>query len=137
MGRPLTQAVARSPRTHVPAGPTSRNHGLDTVPIEDPELQEALRQLQAGEHMPDKTTGVVIGTPNNGENDTPIREVRRRAVYTREQKLAAVHYASNTYRTTSNGSRRLISGPEAAQLLNVSWTVLGQWIKDADKIQSI
>jgi len=74
---------------------------------------------------------------NGKADDQTTKTPRKRADYSREHKLAAIRYASTTYKTQPDGTRKLISGPEAARILNMTWDVLRQWIRDVARIESM
>ena len=62
-------------------------------------------------------------------------DIRRRS-YTREQKLAAIGYAT-TKRVYRNGEMVLISHKQASRDLGIQPVQLRKWIKDSDKIRSL
>ena len=121
-------------RSHQPPtaffDPNQQSH---TAPINDPDIIEALRQLKAGETVPERTQDDSAEIGLDGERNTP----KKRAVYTREHKLAAIHFATTTHRVDHDGTTRIISLPEAAQTLNVNSAVLAAWVRDVARIKAM
>ena len=56
-------------------------------------------------------------------------EIRRRISYTKEQKLAAVSYATTTWKAKKDGSLELISKNSAAADLGITTAMLRDWMK--------
>jgi len=122
-----------------PPGPSQPTSGTDppvtlyTEPLENPVLDEALQELKSG---------VLIAQQDSepeeeaGEGEDPTRVVRRRATYSREHKLAAIHYATKTWKTDHSGTK-VIGRQEAAKMLHLSWAVLWQWMAAAVDIEAM
>jgi len=108
---------------------TTRNALLDQLRQMDDSTQSHTADQQQQSQSQNGTNGTADGQPT--------RTPRKRADYSREQKLAAIHYATTTYKTKPDGTRSLISGPEAARNLNMTWDVLRQWIRDVARIESM
>ena len=70
-------------------------------------------------------------------DDSQIDEIRRRISYTKKQKLAAVGYALNTWKTIADGSRELISKYKAAANLGITTAMLRDWIKSQSTIETM
>ena len=64
-------------------------------------------------------------------------ETRKRISYTREQKLAAVSYATTTYKVLNDGSLKIISRYAAAQNLGITTKMLRDWIKKQQDIMAL
>ena len=118
-----------------PTGPPSTTDPpaeLYTEPLEDPVLDEALEELKSGALIAQQD----LEAEEAGEGEDPTRVVRRRATYSREHKLAAIHYATKTWRTDYSGTRA-IGRQEAAKTLHLSWAVLWQWMAAAADIEAM
>jgi hypothetical protein len=105
---------------------------LYTEPLEDPVLDEALQELKSGALIAQQDSE----PEEAGEGEDPARVVRRRATYSREHKLAAIHYATKTWKTDHSGTK-VIGRQEAAKILHLSWAVLWQWMAAAADIEAM
>ena len=121
-----------------PPGPTRPPSSGDpsvelfTEPLEDPVLDEALQELKSGALIAQQDS-----EPEEAvEGEDPARVVRRRATYSREHKLAAIHYATKTWKTDYSGTK-VIGRQEAAKILHLSWAVLWQWMAAAADIEAM
>jgi transposase-like protein len=74
-------------------------------------------------------------TPTELDSDSDSRDTRRRS-YTREQKLAAIGYAT-TKRVCLKGEMVPISHKQACKDLGLDPVQLRRWKKDVDKIRSL
>lgn len=104
---------------------------LYTEPLDDPDLQEALEELKSGALVAEQDA-----EPEEGTEGDAARVVRRRATYSREHKLAAIHFATKTWITDQNGTRG-IGRQQAAKILHLSWAVLSQWLSAANEIAAM
>jgi hypothetical protein len=104
---------------------------LYTEPLDDPDLEAALEELKSGTLVAEQDA-----EPEPGAEGDVSRIVRRRATYSREHKLAAIHFATKTWITDQNGTRG-IGRQQAAKILHVSWAVLSQWLTAANEIAAM
>ena len=151
MAPPRTQSPVKSPRQsrltdvlqkrrsgRVPALPKTLHHGrmasasINTTPNQEP-------------RMPESTSGVNVAqilnmfrviheqeepSASQSDDDRP----RKRLSYSREQKLAAVAYASTTFRLQKDGTMKPISAYEAAKELGITQTMLRKWKRGQNSI---
>jgi transposase-like protein len=104
--------------------------------------RQSLHALQLARHNPITTTttdGLLAqfkaDNPNKIDSDSDNPDTRRRS-YTREQKLAAVGYAT-TKRIYQKGEMVPISHKQSCRDLGVQPVQLRKWKKDVDKIHSL
>jgi transposase-like protein len=104
--------------------------------------RQSLHALQLARHDPITTTttdGLLAqfkaNVPAEIDSDSDSHDNRRRS-YTREQKLAAVGYAT-TKRVCQKGEMVSISHKQACRDLGVDPVQLRRWKKDVDKIRSL
>lgn len=62
---------------------------------------------------------------------------RRRISYTKEQKLAAISYATNTWKAKPDGSMELITKYRTAANLGITTAMLRDWIRSQPTIESM
>lgn len=113
---------------------SSANASIDklyTEQLDDPDLEAALEELKSGTLVAEQDA-----EPEPGAESDVSRIVRRRATYSREHKLAAIHFATKTWITDQNGTRG-IGRQQAAKILHVSWAVLSQWLTAANEIAAM
>ncbi|KAF1983147.1 hypothetical protein K402DRAFT_178732 [Aulographum hederae CBS 113979] len=145
---PSPSSATHQPTTGVNSqmeAPSSFQQDMDTPMEEDSQedrdtrnaLLDQLREMAPANDSQPPSAQPGSQQNSTGADGTPSKTPRKRADYTREQKLAAIQYAQTTYQTRSDGSSQLISGPEAAKNLNMTWDVLRQWIKDVARIESM
>ena len=72
---------------------------------------------------------------SNRNSDDEI--TRRRKSYTRENKLAAINYATTTWKTQKDGTLKLISKYEAAKNLGIDLAMLRRWLKTSSVIENM
>lgn len=87
-----------------------------------------LRQIQA---LPT----IAYDDDSDSDSNGP-RPRRSRKSYPRELKLSIVQWATSTYITKKNGSKKLISRYEAAKRLKLDEITLKRWIENRHKIAS-
>lgn len=104
---------------------------LYTEPLDDPDLEAALEELKSGTLVAEQDAEAEPAAEGDAS-----RIVRRRATYSREHKLAAIHFATKTWITDQNGTRA-IGRQQAAKILHVSWAVLSQWLTAANEIAAM
>lgn len=73
---------------------------------------------------------------NGDEDEDENNAVRRRISYTREQKLGAISYATNTWKIRKNESSQLISKRAAANHLGITRSMLRKWIANKSEIEN-
>lgn len=73
--------------------------------------------------------------PSNVDIDDDI--IRRRKSYSREQKLAAISYATTTWKTQKDGSLKLISKYEASKNLGITTAMLRTWMRSTSVIEDM
>jgi transposase-like protein len=105
--------------------------------------RQSLHALQLTHHNPITTTitdGLIAqfkaNVPAEIDSDSDNPDIRRRS-YTREQKLAAVGYATTKHIHSKAGGMVLISHKQACRDLGVDPVQLRRWKKDVDKIRSL
>ena len=142
MSNPFTIAAQAStpilPSTLNPAILAPR-HGPKPKPLAE---RQSLHALQLTRHNPiiSATTDGLLAqfkanAPAELDSDSDNINIRRRS-YTREQKLAAVGYAT-TKRVYQKGGMVLISYKQACRDLGIKPCQLRQWQKNIDKIRSL
>ena len=114
-------------------------HGPKPKPLAE---RQSLHALQLARHNPIATTttdGLLAqfkaNIPAEIDSDSDNPDIRRRS-YTREQKLAAVGYAT-TKHVHQKGEMVPISHKQACRDLGVDPVQLRRWKKDIDKIRSL
>lgn len=70
------------------------------------------------------------------DEDEDEEKPRRRISYTKEQKLAAITYATTTWKVKKDGSSQLISKHAAAKELGITPAMLRAWMKDKSSIEN-
>jgi ribosomal protein S20 len=78
-----------------------------------------------------KSSSAVSGHDQNESNE----EVRHRVSYIREQKLAAINYATITFKSHKNESTQSIIKYVAAKDLEITSVMLRKWLKSTSKIE--
>lgn len=74
---------------------------------------------------------------SNKSLDDKDSEIRKRILYTKEQKLAAISYATTTWVTNKDGSLKLISKYCACLNLNITPAMLRDWIRSENVISTM
>ncbi|KAJ9638903.1 hypothetical protein H2199_006763 [Coniosporium tulheliwenetii] len=99
-------------------------------------LIQHLRE-QAAEPLDDHETSEA-DTPDAADPERPYKTPKkRRHRYTREQKLAAIHYATTATKPGPDGTPQPIEGLEAAKHLNITWGMLRDWVANKTKIENM
>jgi transposase-like protein len=86
-----------------------------------------LRQIQA---LP------IVACIDNSDSDSNGPRPRSRKSYPRELKLSIVQWATSTYITKKDGSKKLITRYEAAKRMDLDEMTLKRWIDSRHKIAS-
>ena len=114
-------------------------HGPNPKPLAERRFLHAL-QLARHDPITNTTTDGLLAqfkanVPAEIDSDSDSHDNRRRS-YTREQKLAAIGYAT-TKRVCQKGEMVPISHKQACRDLGVDPVQLRRWKKDVDKIRSL
>lgn len=123
---------------HYPQRPSEvvANGVWSAISTAEAALIQHLRE-QATEPLDDHETSEA-DTPGAADPERPYKTPKkRRHRYTREQKLAAIHYATTATKPGPDGTPQPIEGLEAAKHLNITWGMLRDWVANKTKIENM